>query len=67
MVIVQVGIAQNWDGSSPFCGGSLITSKTVLTAAHCTYNYSASNMTLWVGEHNWNDDSDGQQVGVIEI
>ena len=49
------------------CGGSLITSKTVLTAAHCTYNYSASDMTLWVGEHNWNDDSDGQQeVAVLE-
>merc|ERR1719328_860800 len=30
----QVGLVSNW-GSTPFCGGSLISSTTIVTAAHC--------------------------------
>ena len=49
------------------CGGSLITSKTVLTAAHCTYNKATSGISVVVGEHDVDDDSDGQQeVAVLE-
>ncbi|CAH1400957.1 unnamed protein product [Nezara viridula] len=40
------------------CGGSLITHWHVLTAAHCTYGMSSSDLTVTVGSHyqvgiNW--------------
>ena len=60
------GIAQNWDGSSPFCGGSLITSKTVMTAAHCTEGTSTGDMVVIVGEHDLTDNSDGQERVAVQ-
>ena len=37
-------------GSRPFCGGSLISSRSVLTAAHCKQD--VSNFKVVVGEHD---------------
>ena len=38
----------------------------VLTAAHCTYYYTGSDISIVVGEHNVDDDSDGQEVVAVE-
>jgi len=48
--------------TTPFCGGSIISSKTILTAAHCTESISsASDIVVVVAEHDWTDNTDGQR------
>jgi secreted trypsin-like serine protease len=47
----QVSIARS-SATSHFCGGSLIYSNFVLTAAHCCADMSANSLRVNVGAHN---------------
>jgi hypothetical protein len=54
------------NGSAPFCGGSLISDKTVLTSASCTFSRSVSDISVIVGEHDTSTDEDEQELIEVE-
>ena len=56
---IKVGI-KTPGGESPFCGGTILSRKTILTASHCTIGLKESTLKVVVGDHNF-DNKDGER------
>ena len=55
------------DSQAPFCGGTLIGLRCVLTAAHCLEKVQPEWIEVVIGEHDWSMLDETNRTEVLEV
>nr|ATU82433.1 venom S1 protease 22 [Lethocerus distinctifemur] len=63
---LMVGVMRKTEGKI-FCGAALVTTRHVLTAAHCPFEYPDDNLTVALGQHDQLEDVEKSGALLVDV